>query len=288
MFTSGDMKAWLRTVLLLGRLSSLPTIWSNCLAGWLLSGGGLIENFLVLGMGTSCLYIGGMCLNHACDASVDAIHRPERPIPSGMVATQTVMLMSVVWFAVGALFLVTLGKVSAIITVLLLCFIILYYLTHNMLSFAPVFMGAYRFLIYLLAGSAAATGISGLTIWSGFAMAAYVGGVSYLGRKDFAPMRLSHWPFVFFGVPILLAWVVNGSGYRWQALLLTVLLCGWVGWCLRYALWAARRNVRHTVAGLLAGIILVDWMAAGCSIYGFVFLLWFVAVLGLQRVDPAS
>jgi 4-hydroxybenzoate polyprenyltransferase len=282
------MKAWLRIVLLLGRLSSLPTIWSNCLAGWLLSGGGLIENFLALGMGTSCLYVGGMCLNHACDASVDAIHRPERPIPSGMVAAQTVILMAVVWFAVGALFLVTLGKVSAILTVLLLCFIILYYFTHNTLSFAPVFMGAYRFLIYLLAGSAAASGISGLTIWSGFAMAAYVGGVSYLGRKDFAPMRLSYWPFVFFGVPILLAWVVNGSGYRWQALLLTVLLCGWVGWCLRYALWVARRNVRHTVAGLLAGIVLVDFMAVGFSVYGWFFALWFVAVLALQRVDPAS
>lgn len=287
MFTSVDMKAWLRTVLMLGRLSSLPTIWSNCLAGWWLSGGGLIENFLVLGMGASCLYVGGMCLNHACDASVDAIHRPERPIPSGMVAPQTVILMAVGWFAVGALFLVTLGKASAIITVLLLCFIILYYFTHNMLSFAPVFMGAYRFLIYLLGGSAAASGISGLTIWSGFAMAAYVGGVSYLGRKDFAPMRLSKWPFVFFGVPILLAWVVNGSGYRWQALLMTALLSGWMGWCLRYALWAARRNVRHTVTGLLAGIILVDWMAVGFSAVGVVFLLWFVAVLAFQRADPA-
>jgi 4-hydroxybenzoate polyprenyltransferase len=282
------MKAWLRVVLLLGRLSSLPTIWSNCLAGWLLSGGGSIENFLVLGMGTSCLYIGGMCLNHACDASVDAIHRPERPIPSGMVGTQTVILMAVGWFAVGALFLVTLGTVSSTITILLLCFIVLYYLTHNMLSFAPVFMGAYRFFIYLLAGSAADGGISGLTIWSGFAMAAYVGGVSYLGRKDFAPMRISHWPFLFFGVPVLLTWVVNGPGYRWQALLMTLLVSGWLGGCLRYALGGGRRNVRHTVAGLLAGIILVDWMAVGFPAASLVFLLWFGAVLALQRVDPAT
>ena len=33
--------AKLRTLLVLGRVSNLPTVWSNCFAGWLLAGGGL-------------------------------------------------------------------------------------------------------------------------------------------------------------------------------------------------------------------------------------------------------
>ena len=32
-----------KALLLLGRVSNLPTIWSNCLASWLLAGGTLVE-----------------------------------------------------------------------------------------------------------------------------------------------------------------------------------------------------------------------------------------------------
>jgi hypothetical protein len=34
----------LRTLLVLGRVSNLPTVWSNCLAGWWLGGGGNFGN----------------------------------------------------------------------------------------------------------------------------------------------------------------------------------------------------------------------------------------------------
>ena len=30
--------SFLRTILILGRVSNLPTVWSNCLAGWWLGG----------------------------------------------------------------------------------------------------------------------------------------------------------------------------------------------------------------------------------------------------------
>ncbi len=43
----------LRSLLILGRVSNLPTVWSNCLAGWLLSGGGGAIRFVLLCLGAS-------------------------------------------------------------------------------------------------------------------------------------------------------------------------------------------------------------------------------------------
>src|SRR5215472_16127700 len=74
-----------RTLLILGRVSNLPTVWSNCLAGWILSGGGTAARFTLLCLGISCLYLGGMFLNDAFDSDFDAQHRSERPIPSGAI-----------------------------------------------------------------------------------------------------------------------------------------------------------------------------------------------------------
>ena len=70
--------SFLRTLLVLGRSSNLPTVWSNCLAGWLLSGGGELKTFLWLCAGATCLYTGGMYLNDAIDANFDLQFRRER------------------------------------------------------------------------------------------------------------------------------------------------------------------------------------------------------------------
>ena len=59
-----------RTLLVLGRVSNLPTVWSNCLAAWLLNFGAAWNNFYVLLAGTTMLYVGGMYLNDAFDVEV--------------------------------------------------------------------------------------------------------------------------------------------------------------------------------------------------------------------------
>src|SRR3954451_22265925 len=74
---------YLRTLLVLGRASNLPTVWSNCLAGWILGGESDLYKLLLLCAGATFIYLGGMYLNDAFDAQFDQQHRPERPIPSG-------------------------------------------------------------------------------------------------------------------------------------------------------------------------------------------------------------
>src|SRR6202021_3338880 len=79
-----------RPLLFLGRVSNLPTVWSNCLAGWWLAGGGNFKALPLLLAGTSFLYIGGMFLNDAFDVGFDRQRRAERPIPSGQISLAAV------------------------------------------------------------------------------------------------------------------------------------------------------------------------------------------------------
>ena len=75
----------LRTLLTLSRVSHLPTVWSNCLAGWWLGGHGNVSKLPLLFLGVSALFTGGMFLNDAFDADFDRQRRTERPIPSGAI-----------------------------------------------------------------------------------------------------------------------------------------------------------------------------------------------------------
>jgi len=279
----------LKTFLILGRVTRLPTIWSNCLAGWLLSGGGNPIDLLLLCGGASCFYLGGVFLNDACDANFDRNQKRDRPIPAGDIELPTVLMMSVGWFLVGLLLLVSLGKGPAIMAVLLLANIVLFNACHHIFPLSPVLMAACRFLLYLMAGTVAAEGLNGLTIWSGLALGAYVTGVSYLSRKEAAPQLLRHWICALLAIPIVLAMIANGPGFRGIASLISLGLAAWILWCLRYTYVIEHRNIGHTVEGLWAGIVLVDMLAvAGSSYLAIVFLLWFVATLLFQRVAPAA
>ena len=48
----------LRVLLVVGRVSNLPTVWSNSLAAWLLGGGGAWGRFGLLCAGATLLYTG--------------------------------------------------------------------------------------------------------------------------------------------------------------------------------------------------------------------------------------
>ncbi|HEY4951797.1 MAG TPA: UbiA family prenyltransferase, partial [Verrucomicrobiae bacterium] len=87
----------LRTLLVLGRVSNLPTVWSNCLASWWLAGGGNLGKLPLLFLGVSALYTGGMFLNDAFDAEFDRQRRASRPIPSGAISLPAVWRWSFAW-----------------------------------------------------------------------------------------------------------------------------------------------------------------------------------------------
>ncbi len=280
----------LRTLLILGRVSNLPTIWSNCLAGWLLGGGGSLLGFVVLGLGATCIYVGGMYLNDAFDANFDRQHRQERPIPAGAISRREVWAWGFFWLAIGAMGLFTMGRSTVILTVLLIGAILLYDAVHKMIAFSPVLMAFCRFVLYLVAASTAQHGVTGLALWSALVLAAYVVGLSSLARKESVHGVLHAWPCYLLGAPILLALVANAGTYWNRAVLLAVIFSLWVLRCLRHTFWSSAPQVGRTVSGLLAGIVLVDLLAvAGGTLFsGLLLLLLFAAALVFQRFIPAT
>src|SRR5436190_22956799 len=106
-FSSGER---VRGLLVLGRVSNLPTVWSNCLAAWLLAGSGRPERFALLCTGATLLYTGGMFLNDAFDVEFDRQYRPERPIISNAIGARAVWLMGSILLLLGLVAIVALGK----------------------------------------------------------------------------------------------------------------------------------------------------------------------------------
>ena len=97
---------YFKSLLLLGRVSNLPTVWSNCLASWLLAGGTLLETadlqrFSWLIVGATLLYLAGMFLNDAFDVRFDKEHRTERPIPSGAISAKAVWVWGITQMVIG-------------------------------------------------------------------------------------------------------------------------------------------------------------------------------------------
>src|SRR5215475_15877902 len=99
----------LRTLLALSRACNLPTVWSNCLAGWWLGGGGPLERLPFLISGATCCYLGGAFLNDVWDADYDAQHRRTRPIPAAAISIHTVAIIGMISLMLGLASLSCLG-----------------------------------------------------------------------------------------------------------------------------------------------------------------------------------
>jgi len=160
--------AWL----LLARVSNLPTVWTNVLAGLIVSGASL-DAFAPLASAASLFYTGGMFLNDACDAGIDARERPDRPIPAGDIARAEA-------FAVGAALLIA-GEAALLMAphpapamvygAVLAAAIVFYDFRHKQQAYGPVIKGLCRALVYVVAAAGAgalgsAVALPALLMWS--------------------------------------------------------------------------------------------------------------------------
>jgi 4-hydroxybenzoate polyprenyltransferase len=278
----------LRTLLILGRVSNLPTVWSNCLTAWLLNGGQSWNNFHVLVVGATLLYIGGMFLNDAFDAGFDRQFRQERPIPSGQISVRAVWLIGSTLLLLGESLLCLLGLSVALPALTLVGVIVLYDAVHKRTTFAPLLMAACRFLLYVVAASATMRAVNNTIIWHGLALAAYITGLSFLARGESGSGIIRRWPLLLLFAPLVVIAMINSyrNMFSWMA---SVALLTWLIWNLR-GVTRPTFNVGKSVAGLLAGIVLVDWAAAPrmADEFNLAFAGLFVLALILQRKIPAT
>lgn len=278
------MKPLLRTLLVLGRVSNLPTVWSNCLAGWMLAGSGNLASLLILCTGCTLLYLGGMYLNDAFDAGFDSQFRPERPIPSRRIERKTVTLLGTLWMAGGMLLLLPSSHGWAIA---LAGLILLYNVLHKRTALATFMMAGCRVLIYPLAGAAAGLTLPAMpwTLWAAaLSMGLWILVLSLLARTESGPAIVRKGIAGLLAAPLVVEAAVHGLG----ALAAGLLLALWIGRCL--LILRGEPRPRRTVADLLAGIPLVDLLAVSPPL-GAAYLPYLACTLlalALRRSIPPS
>ncbi len=247
-----------------------------------------------------------MFLNDAFDIEFDRQHRPERPIVSGLASARAVWLSGFTWLVGGWTLLACLGQTSGLFAVLLVALILIYDAFHKRTALAPILMASCRFVLYLVAASATAGALTRNLVWHGLVLGAYILGLSLVARAEAQkPPQGEHAQgpsgggrcsthirrtqvvaTVFLAVP--LAYALASPKPSWQALASGTLLGSWLVWSLVRC--PAPKLLSPGAAGLLAGIVLVDWLAVAESTpaLGLVFGGLFWLALVLQRDAPAT
>ncbi len=283
--------------LLLGRVSNLPTVWTNTLAGATLAGAAVAPGRLILlALAFSLLYAGGMYLNDAFDRDIDRRERPERPIPSGRVRAGSVFAIGFALLAVGVLTVAaaalgpTGGGLGAVASGALLAGVITGYdAWHKANPLSPVVMGLCRVLVYLTAALAVA-GRIGPAVWGGAAVVlSYLIGLTYVAKQENLTEVRNLWPLAFLGAPFLYAWrslLDAGAGA-----ILYLALLGWVIFAVSLLVRPGRRDIRRAVVSLIAGISLLDALliaGAGDPARAIWAVAGFGLTLALQRWVPGT
>jgi hypothetical protein len=149
-------------------------------------------------------------------------------------------------------------------------------------------MGIARLFLYVIGASVASHGVTGWSIWCGLALGIYVTGAGYFAGTITVGKEIRRWPVVLLAAPAGLALLMNSDVYRESALLLTAVFALWTLIGLRYTLWTPEPEPVQTVGSLVAGIVLVDWLAVPNAPrdLNFVFIGLFLAAAFLQKVLP--
>jgi hypothetical protein len=283
----------------LGRVSNLPTVWTNGVAGAVLAAAAAgtmppagLPAAAPLGLlllALSLFYTGGMYLNDAFDAAHDARARSSRPIPAGRVSATTVFVAGAAQLALALILLAALGTRPLIAGVALTTAIVIYDAWHKGNPFAPLLMGGCRALVYVAAATAFAPHLSAAVVVAAVMLACHVAGLSYAARQEgFGHLR-SAWPLAVLALPLIWTTLIAAAD--------TLALVMFAAYALAVAVAAALLQRRHAgdigraVPLLIAAISLFDAVviaAAGLPALAGFAAAGFALTLALQRAIPGT
>jgi 4-hydroxybenzoate polyprenyltransferase len=170
-----------RAYLLLSRVSNLPTVGSNVLAGFVASSLAVHwPGYLWVMIAVALFYTGGMFLNDAFDEPFDRVSRPERPIPRGDVLRSEAFAVGGLLLLIGELILAP-AYATLLLGAGLAAAIVLYDYSHKGNHVAPLIMGACRGLVYCVAG-AASGGVTATVLVGAAIVTIYVAGLTVVAK----------------------------------------------------------------------------------------------------------
>jgi len=325
------MSQKIKALLATGRVSNLPTVWCNCLAAALIlfhhSETGyqafILKSWsqshtqlaLFLIFISSCFYIGGCFMGDYYDREFDTKHKPERPIPSGVLSKNTVIgiglpLMLTAFIGGGLIPHMLIDKVSLnhlLLPVLLLSYTIQNYSKYHKKSLfigLPL-IGLCRFFLITFAASSTAafviieTGTAEFTRYKSesylilpiiiyaSAVCIYTIAFASVARTESSDSPIT-WRNLLRYTMLALPLTVLFTNQSLQIETLTALII-YTLW-LSYAFSFLSKNKGIYVSKCLAGFCLLDacFVAQFGWIWVVICLILFLLALALQKIAPAT
>lgn len=172
----------LGTYLDLVRAPAALTVLGDTVAGGAAAGHRLTARRLPLSVASALLYAGGMALNDYADRELDAVERPERPIPSGRISPRAAFNTAAGLTAAGLCVAgIAGGRKSLVLAVPLAASIWTYDLVAKPTVLGPLMMSACRGLDVLMGAGA---GSLGKALPAALAMAGHTASVTALSRGE--------------------------------------------------------------------------------------------------------
>jgi len=267
-----------KTWLTLGRISNLPSVWTNVFAAALLAQASVLSNQtfapltsgppITLWLGCLCalslMYLGGMFLNDAFDANCDREHANSRPIANGDVSVSVVWINGLSMLVLGVVLVGVLyqyrgestggafwGWLAALTLALT---ITVYNAAHKLFSHSAWFMGACRLGIYVIAALLLAELTQALLL-AAVSLLLYIAGITYIARNEHDNRLLSRWPLLLLFSPLAV-----GCYLGYQHIYFWLFAAGFCYWLVTRIklLNTPTPNIRGCIGGLLAAIPLFD------------------------------
>jgi len=213
-----------RTYLRLGRVSNLPTVWTNTLAGIVLATGGAVPSasrVIVLALAFSLFYVAGMFLNDAFDHQIDTRERAERPIPKGVIGAGEVFAIGFILLGAGVLTIVLAslplgapGWRPIASSLALAATIVLYDAWHKGNPLSPLLMAVCRVLVYVTAALAVCGRLAPPVLAGAALLLGYLVALTHVAKRESANLRgksraVAH---LIAGISLLDALLVAGQG----------------------------------------------------------------------------
>lgn len=166
---SGTVRERVLAYATLVRLPNVFTAPPDVIAGGALvaAAGGTVSvwSIAALSVASASIYAGGTTLNDYFDADIDAVERPERPIPSGRISRRGALTFGVALLSVGVVVsAVSVGLMAGIVAATVAGLVVLYDGVAKDTALGFAVMGMTRGVNVVL-GTTAGEGLSTLPTW---------------------------------------------------------------------------------------------------------------------------
>jgi len=218
--TETSVRELLGACLRLMRPANLVTAAADVLAGSAIVGAGRDSLGWRVGAGV-CLYAGGVVLNDFFDRNLDAVERPERPIPSGKVPASVAAMLGALLLLAGIAAGFQASTITGILAASIAGLVLLYDIAAKHHALGPIVMGSCRGLNLLLGLAAVPAALPHLWFLALLPLA-YIAGITTLSRGEVhggsraaSILALT----LFAAVVVALAALQGASPVRWLRLL---------------------------------------------------------------------